>query len=211
MKTKFLCLFATLLCSASLLFAQERKIENTEQFLSQLEKAASSVKSIESDFKQIKHLDIFDEEITSLGKFYYRFENKISLNYQKPMSYLIVINNDKIMINSDGRKNIMSLKDNKLMSEMQGMLTASMTGNFSNVSKDYRMEYFDAVEHYLVKVTPINATIKTYISEFKIYLDKKDFSVVRLRIIETQSDYTDYFFSNKKFNTLANDDFFVIK
>jgi len=195
------------ICSA---LAQTKKIENTDSFIKQLEQNAFSVKSIESDFKQIKHVGAFNKDIISSGKFYYKASDKIRLNYVKPSPYLIVINADKIKIESEGKKNVMNLKDNKQMKEMQRMLTACMTGNFSGLTNDYLIEVNDDGQFYLVNVKPVNDNIKKYVTKYDIYLNRKDMSVNKLRISETDTDYTEYAFSNKKINTLNNDALFKI-
>jgi len=202
--------YSIIFLNISVSFAQMKKIENVTAFAKQMEQSVLSVKSIESDFRQIKHIDAFDKDIASSGKFYYRATNKISLNYANPLTYLIVINGDKIKIESDGKKNVINLKDNKQLKEMHNMLTACMTGNFSGISNDYRMEFYEDEAFYLVNVKPVNESIKKYIMQFDIYLNKKDMSVDKLRISETESDYTEYCFNNKKFNILNNDALFKL-
>jgi outer membrane lipoprotein-sorting protein len=204
MKRTIICLTIVFLNIAPS-FAQMKKIENVARFVQQMEQNASSVKSIESDFQQIKHLDTFDHDITSSGKFYYKASDKISLNYETPLPYLVVINDNKIKIESDGNKNIMNLKDNKQMREMHSMMMVCMTGNLANISNDYLSEFYEDGQSYLVTVKPVNENIKKYILQFDIYLNKKDLSVDKLRISEIENDYTEYYFNNKKFNTLNND------
>ena len=45
----------------------------------------------------------------------------------------------------------------------------------------------------------------------EIYLDKKDMSVHKLRLSETATNYTEYEFYNKKFNSLKNETKFAIR
>ncbi len=201
----FLLLFVCLLQ----INAQMKKLKDVDAFNKRVIQEAVSVKSIESDFTQIKHLDLFNENITSKGKFYYKHSDKISLDYSSPTKYLIVINGDKLKIVSDGKKNIVGLKSNKIMAEMRGMLTACMSGNISQIS-GYKMEYFEDTNSYLIKIKPTNKSVQAYISGFDIYMDKKDMSVSKLRISENASDYTDYLFQNKKFNTLTDDKKFLV-
>lgn len=201
----FLLLFVCLLQ----INAQMKKLKDVDAFNKRVIQEAVSVKSIESDFTQVKHLDLFNENITSKGKFYYKHSDKISLDYSSPTKYLIVINGDKLKIVSDGKKNIVGLKSNKIMAEMRGMLTACMSGNISQIS-GYKMEYFEDTNSYLIKIKPTNKSVQAYISGFDIYMDKKDMSVSKLRISENASDYTDYLFQNKKFNTLTDDKKFLV-
>lgn len=208
MKRRLILALAVLYTTVS--FAQSKKIEDTSGFLAKLEKATSTIKSIESDFKQVKRLEIYSEDLASSGRFYYKFQDKISLKYAEPYPYRVVINGSKMMMETNGKKNVMDLKDNKLMNEMQKVLTICMTGKFSAMSKDYKMDFFEDTSCYLVVITPTSKAAKAYVSKFEIYLSKKDMSVDKLRISETEKDYTEYTYTNKKFNTLSNDSLFAL-
>ena len=196
-----------ILLNISTSFAQMKKMENVNSFVKKMEQTASSINSIESNLKQTKHINAFKQNLVSLGKFYYK-EDKISLHYTMPRPYLVVINNGKIKIESAGKKNIMDLKDNKEMQEMNNMLKVGMTGNLSNVSKDYLLEFFEDDQYYMVNVKPVNESAKKYMLD--IYFNKKDMSVDKMRMSENGGDYTEYQFLNKKLNTLKNDDLFKI-
>lgn len=188
-----------------------KKLVQLKEFENRLAKEAQTVQSIESDFTQVKYLDIFDEKITSKGRFYYRKSNKICMEYFRPMDYLIVINGNKLKIVSDGKKNIMNLSANKMMGQMQDMLTACMIGDLSKMSSNYQLAYFEDAQYYLVKIKPVNKDVQAYISGIEIYLEKKDMSVHKLRLSETATNYTEYEFYNKKFNSLKDETIFTIR
>lgn len=190
---------------------QMKKLTDLKDFEARLLQEAKKIESIESSFTQIKYLDVFDEKITSKGMFYYRKSNKICMDYAQPMNYLIVINNNKLKIVSDGKKSITDLSANKMMNQMQDMLTACMVGDLSQMSSDYVPEYFEDSRYYLVTIKPTNKAVKAYIDNIRIYLDKKDMSVHKLRLSETAANYTEYEFSNKKFNSLKDDAKFTIR
>ena len=97
----------------------------------------------------------------------------------------------------------MSLTANKMMTQMQDMLTACMIGDLSKMSSDYKLEYFENDSYY--------KAIQAYISEIEIYLDKKDMSVYKLRLSETATNYTEYEFYNKRFNALKDETKFSIR
>ena len=144
------------------------------------------------------------------------FENRLAkeaqtVEYFRPMDYLIVINGSKLKIVSDGKKSIMNLSSNKMMAQMQDMLTACMIGDLSKMSSNYQLEYFEDARYYLVKIKPTNKAVQAYIAGIEIYLDKKDMSVHKLRLSETATNYTEYEFYNKKFNSLKNETKFAIR
>ena len=156
-------------------------------------------------------IEILDEKVTSKGKFYYQKSGKIRMEYAQPVNYLIVINDSRLKIVSDGKKSVMSLTANKMMNQMQDMLTACMIGDLSRISSDYKLEYFENDSYYIVKIKPVNKAIQAYISEIEIHLDKKDISVYKLRLSETATNYTEYEFYNKRFNALKDETKFSIR
>lgn len=188
-----------------------KKIIRMQDFENRLAQEAQSIQSIASDFTQVKYLDILDEKVTSKGKFYYQKSNKICMEYARPVNYLIVINGSRLKIVADDQMSIMSLSSNKMMNQMQDMLTACMIGDLSQMSSNYKLEYFENDSHYLVKIKPVNTAIQVYISEIEIYLDKKDMSVHKLRLSETAANYTEYEFYNKRFNDLKDETMFSIR
>ena len=112
MRTLLLYLSLFFLSIATVHAQSMKKMVQKTEFENRLAKEAQTVKSIESDFTQVKYLDVFDEKVTSKGKFYYQKSNKICMEYFRPMDYLIVINGSKLKIVSDGKKSIMNLSSN---------------------------------------------------------------------------------------------------
>ena len=205
-------LLPLLLCATLPVQAQHmQKLTQPEAFETRLSQEAKQITSIESDFTQTKYLDVFDEKITSKGKFYYQKSHKICMEYAQPMNYQIVIHGDKLKIVSDGKKSIMDLRSNKMMNRMQDMLTACMVGDLSQMASGYALEYFEDARYYLVEIKPVSKAVQAYIHRIQIYLDKKDMSVHKLRLSETETNYTEYEFSDKKFNTLKDETKFTIR
>lgn len=180
-------------------------------FQERLKKEASSLSSIESDFTQEKFLDVFNEKIVSKGRFYYKQENMIRMDYTSPIDYQIIINGQKLKIVSEGKSNVVNLGTNQMMNEMKGMLAACMIGDLTVMSSAYRLEYYESPSLYVVKIRPVSKSVQAYISEIIISIDKKDMSVQTLRLSENAKDYTEYHFTNRKYNTLTSDEKFVIR
>lgn len=211
MKAIYISLLFLFVTDSSLNAQQMKQLSNRQEFEKRLSNEAQTVESIESEFTQVKYLDVFDEKITSKGKFYYRKSNKICMEYARPMDYLIVINGPKLKIVSDGKKSTMNLSSNKMMNQMQDMLTACMIGDLSKMTANYQLEYQEDARYYLVKIKPISKVVQAYIAGIQIYLDKKDMSVHKLKLSETDTNYTEYEFYNKKFNSLKDETKFSVR
>jgi len=197
-----------LLCLSVNSYSQMVPMENRDAFLKMLEKNTGSVKSIESNFEQVKHIDIFNDDVTSKGTFYYQSPDKIAMNYANPVKYSMIINGDQLKTVSNGKISTISLSNNKMMKELQTMISACMTGDISALAKGYKVGYFEDENGYFVTLEPESAAIKSYITGFRIYFDKKSVLVERLRIDEGAEDYTEYKFSGQKVNTAINGEIF---
>lgn len=200
-----------LLATGSLYAQPMKKLNNLQEFDKRLAQETQTVQSIESDFTQVKYLDVLDEKVTSRGKFYYKKSNRICMEYARPMNYLIVINGAKLKIVSDGKKSVMNLSSNKMMNQMQDMLTACMVGDLSKMTPNYRLEYLEDASYYLVRIKPVSKAVQAYIAGIDIYLSKKDMSVHKLRLSETATNYTEYEFHNQRFNSLKDEAKFSVR
>lgn len=209
---RFICLLLLAICCLPLAAQQDIKpLASLAVFQERLKKEAASLSSIESDFTQEKFLDVFNEKIISKGRFYYKQENMIRMDYTSPVDYQIVINGRKLKIVSEGKTNVVDLGSNQMMNEMKGMLSACMIGDLSSMTSAYKLDYYESPTLYVVKIRPVSKSVQAYISEIVISIDKKDMSVQTLRLSENAKDYTEYHFTNRKYNTLTSDEKFIIR
>src|SRR5215211_6603835 len=73
-----------LLCLGYGLHAQPkgfRPVANVPAFQQSLAKSTAALQTLQSDFVQTKHLSLLADKITSKGKFYYRKEDKVRIEY----------------------------------------------------------------------------------------------------------------------------------
>lgn len=180
-------------------------------FKRRLAETAQRVHSIECDFKQTKYMTVFRQKIVSRGRFYYQKPDKICMDYARPVNYAIVINGHYIKTVSGGKKSVTNIGANKMMNQMQDMIAASMTGDLSRLSSQYRTAFYENDKYYLARVIPVDATIRQYMQQIDIYLDKASMSVYELRLRENASNYTEYLFYNRRFNSLRDESVFSVR
>ena len=89
-------------------YAQMMPMKDKDTFMKRLEESSRSVKSIESRFEQVKHLDIFNDDVVSKGSFHYLAPDKIAMLYTSPVKYSMVINGDLLKTESNGKSSIVS-------------------------------------------------------------------------------------------------------
>jgi outer membrane lipoprotein-sorting protein len=212
MKTKIILFFTLFIVSTAGVSAQNdfKALASSDDFKKKLSEESVSLKSIESDFVQTKYMELLSEKIVSKGTFYYKKDNKICLDYTSPVKYLIVINGKKVKIAADGKTNIYDIGKNKMMAQMNSLISACMTGNLNELTSDYQLIFKENNSQYWIQVQP-QGSVKSYMKSIDIFLDKKDFSVQRLKMTEASNDYTEYIFTNKKKNAAIPDAKFSLK
>ncbi|MDR2622594.1 MAG: outer membrane lipoprotein carrier protein LolA [Dysgonamonadaceae bacterium] len=210
MKKIFIILIVLLISNKIYAQGDFTPIVSAGKFKEELKTESAGITGIESNFSQTKYIGLLSEKIVSSGKFYYKKPDKICMDYSLPVKYLMVINGNKIRISSDGKSNVYDLSANKMMSQIQTLVSACMTGNPEKLSSGYDLAFKENEKLYWVRALP-QGSVKSYLKSIDIYLDKNDFSVYQLKITEVSDDYTEYTFTAKKKNPAIPDAKFSIK
>ncbi len=151
-----------------------------------------------------------DEPLIASGKFYYKLDDKICLDYTKPSPYLIVLNGQKVKMVSGGKNNVYDMSSYQMVTTMKTMLSSCLLGDLSGLGNDYRMSVFEDNLSYQMEIEPRNRKMKKYIQKIEVVFDKKDASVNQLVVREPSGDYTRHVFTHKKFNVPLSDQLFAI-
>jgi outer membrane lipoprotein-sorting protein len=184
-------------------------VASTGDIMKQIQEASSSLLTLESDFTQTKYLDILGENVVSEGKFFYKKDRKICLDYRIPAEYQVIINKEKMKITSSGKVSVYELKKNKAMAQMNQLMTACLTGDLNSLASSYRFTIEENHSQYRILLQPLKKE-KSSIQSLDVWMDKKDFSVQQLQIVETSNDSTIYTFTGKKKNVPVSDTKFNI-
>jgi hypothetical protein len=127
------------------------------------------------------------------------------MDYITPSNYQVIINEDKIKITAGEKVNVYAIGKDKMMAQMNVLMTACMTGNLNALYPDYKLTFSESDTQYRIIIQPV-AIKKSFIKSMDVLLDKTDFSVQQLLMIETSSnDSTTYVFSGKKKNSSISD------
>lgn len=183
-------------------------MKNPEAFKAKLKEVSKTTNAIESDFMQSKNLSILAKPISSKGKFCYKKENKVRWEYTEPYTYLIVIQGTKIFIKDKSNQKQYDTQSNKMFQELNNFLVGCINGDILNKTNDFKIEFKESDNQYYVILVPVATKMKQMINEIHIYFDKKDYSVIKLKMVEQGSDNTIIDFFNKKLNGNISDEKF---
>ena len=91
------------------------KIVDYASFKTQFALAANKTTTIRSDFTQEKNMSMLSEKIISKGKFFFKKQDKVRMEYLTPFSYLMIINGSKVYIKDGQKENTISTNSNKIL------------------------------------------------------------------------------------------------
>lgn len=185
-------------------------LTNEPSFRKALQQANATKASVESDFVQVKHLSILEDKITSKGKFCFKKDNKIRIEYTEPYSYLLVMNGTEVMVRDEHKTSKINTRNSKVMQSVNRIIIDCMSGNVLQ-NTDFSVVAWENNSNYLLSLTPAADGMKKMFERIDVYLDKKRLDVIRLTMTETGGDYTDMDFKNIRHNTILNDAMFKIK
>jgi len=176
-----------------------KPVANLPVFRNQFAEESAKVMSIASDFTQEKILVALTEKITSQGKFWYKRSNKVRIEYQKPFSYLMVINADKMSVKDDQKESHVNVKSNKLFQQINRIMIDCVQGTIFE-SADFTSRAFENDKRYLLEMTPVSKTLKSFFQTIVLVVDKRDYAVVSIEMNEPGGDKTTMTFDNKVLN-----------
>lgn len=178
-------------------------------FREKISKAAENTNTIKSNFIQEKNLNVLSEKIISKGDFKFKKQNKVRMEYKEPFKYLLVINQDKVMIKDQQKTNSFSSKSNKFFAIINNIVVDCVQGTALD-NKDFSSEIFENDKFYLLILTPEKKDLKEFFANISIYLEKKDCSVYKMDMLESTGDNTVITFLNKEFNVTIPDAEFIV-
>lgn len=199
-----------LLSSVSFTQGSFSEMKDPDGFKRKFSEVTRNTQTIEANFIQEKNLSILSEKILTKGKFLFKKENKLRWEYTDPFNYLIILNNGTIFTQDEEKKSKIDIRNNKMFKEINLIIIGCVQGNLFNDEQRFISSYFENSRYYLIKLKPVESSLKEYISEIKISFDKNDLSVTRFEMNEPSGDYTIIDFSGKKLNAEIPDEKFLV-
>lgn len=187
-----------------------KPVKDTASFKQKMQAQSKLINTIESDFVQEKYLSVMSEKIISKGHFYFKKINMLRWEYNDPYNYLIAINKDKMFIKDNGKVSKYDINSNKMFKSINEMMVNTVQGNLLN-NKDYKAQFYENDKQYLLELMPVQKAAKDFLKSIHLYIDKTDYAVVKVKMIEPGDDYTGIEFINRKTNQAIPDEKFIIK
>jgi outer membrane lipoprotein-sorting protein len=171
--------------------------------------ASKQTQSIKADFVQEKELSMLSEKISSKGKFWFKRNNRVRMEYTQPFQYLVVINNNNVFVKDGQKENRVSTKSNKVFQQINRLMVDCVRGTALS-NPDFAVRVFDNANAYLIELSPVAKAMKDYFKNINIVVSKKDYAVNKLEMYEQSGDNTIISFTNRELNAAVSDALFAV-
>jgi len=210
MKKSISILFALISISSFAQTKSFKKVSEPSAIIQKLNSASISTKSIDSDFKQFKHLDILENDLESTGHFSFKASDKVRWEYLQPYKYLIVMAGNNMWINDGESTKKYDTNSNKMFKEINDLMVGMLQGKILKSGK-FDIAFYENDKQILTKLSPKSPEMKEFLNEMQLYFNKKDYTVTKIKMLETSGDYTLIKFYNKKININVPDTKFLVR
>jgi outer membrane lipoprotein-sorting protein len=205
----FFLLFLALSVEIKAQYAGYKPIADLASFKRQFASESAKVMSISSDFTQDKILMALTEKITSTGKFWFKRNNKVRIEYLRPFNYLLVMNGDKMLVKDNEKESKINVKSNRLFQQVNRIMIDCVQGTILD-SKDFTTKVFENDKVYLLEMTPSSKSLREFFQTVLLTVEKNDYSVRSIEMNEPAGDKTTISFQNKKLNEQVADTVFAL-
>ena len=209
-KIFFISLLLTMGLSMKAQYTGYSPVADPAKFKADFSAATQKTLSIKSDFVQEKNLGMLSEKIISRGKFWFKKESQVRMEYNQPYQYLMILNKDKVFIKDGQKENKISTRTNKLFQQINKIMIDCMQGTALN-NPDFKTRLFENKTNSLIELTPVTKGLKDLFRSIVVIVDRKDFSVASIEMLELSDDNTIIRFTNKEMNAAIPDSLFTIR
>ena len=203
------CLFLLILfCSTHILLMAQ---QNEDQIRQKINQTASSLKTMQCDFVQTKHIKMLDQDIVSKGRMFYQQTSRLRWEYTTPYAYIFILNADKVLLKNQQRNDLIDVNQNKMFKEIANIMMNSVVGNCLTDDKSFKSNISVAEEEWVTTLLPQRKDLKQIFQTIILHFSKKNSIVTKVELIEKNGDKTVIDLKNIKTNETINTNLFSIR
>jgi outer membrane lipoprotein-sorting protein len=185
----------------------ELPVKDPAKLIERVTLFSQKTNSITAWFIQVKEMSFMEETVTSSGRFYFQKEDRVRWEYTDPFKYAIIINGERMRIIDEGKQKDIDAGSSRMFREISGVMTGMVNGTLLTGGR-FAASWLEADGYYKAELIPADDVMKDYLSKIELKLNKTDFSVDELKMVEKSGDYTIITFRNKKLNEKIPADIF---
>jgi outer membrane lipoprotein-sorting protein len=175
-----------------------RPVTDPGKVLAALKKSSESATTVQADFEEEKVMAVLKAPQRSSGVFYYRKNDQLRWEQQKPTQYIILINGDKLRVQEKGKEKNVG-QAGRMASQIRDLMLGLVNGDFQN-SKDFSQTISENSSAYQISLVPVNKRLKGMYSQIDLVFAKSTMRLKDLTFLHKDGDRSMMRFSNEKVN-----------
>lgn len=174
--------------------------QNQQSIVEKINKACSEMKTMECDFVQTKYLKMLNDQMVSKGKMSYQQPSALRWEYTTPYTYTFVLNDNKILLKNDRRKDVIDVNQNKLFKEIARIMMNSIVGKCLTDDKAFKTTIEETSAEWVATLLPQKKDMKQMWTKLILHFDRAKNAVVKVEMYEKTGDHTVIDLKNTKTN-----------
>ena len=158
------------------------------------------MKTMECDFVQTKYLKMLNDQMVSKGKMSYQQPSALRWEYTTPYTYTFVLNDNKILLKNDRRKDIIDVNQNKMFKEIARIMMNSIVGKCLTDDKAFKTTIEETSAEWVATLLPQKKDMKQMWTKLILHFDRAKNAVVKVEMYEKTGDHTVIDLKNTKTN-----------
>jgi len=181
------------------------------QIRQKISQAAATMKTMQCDFVQTKHLKMLNEEMVSKGRMYYQQSHCLRWEYTSPYTYTFIINHDKVLLKNQQRHDVIDVNQNKFFKEIANIMMNSVVGNCLNDDKSFKSSISVSGQKWVATLSPQRRDMKQMFREIILHFSQREAMVTQVELIEKNGDKTTIELKNMRTNETISPDMFTVR
>lgn len=182
---------------------RELSVSEMEIVLERMTEGFHSVKSLQAEFLQERHMTMFLDVLSAKGTIYFERPDKLRWELTEPYASILIFNSGNVAkFNREKGKYVkMNLGMEDMFRESLRQILSIMRGDFRKVRKDYNISMSHGKD-YLLVMRPVSAGMAKVIKSLELSIDGRSNYVTKIVILEPRGDTIEIRFSGQKDNSV---------
>jgi outer membrane lipoprotein-sorting protein len=219
MKRTVLCSLFVLLVLGSLAAQTPKNSGDLERVLDDMDKAAASFKSAQSDFVWDQFSKVVSEHDSQKGVIYYRVVGKevqMAADIREPAKKYVLFIDGKVDVYQPDIEQVTEYNAGKNKSDFESFLVLGFGGRGHDLQKSFDVTYagdetVDGVKAAKLALVPKTQKVKNMFSQILLWIDPARGISVQQQFIEPSGDYRLAKYADIKLNQKLGDEVFKLK
>lgn len=184
--------------------------DQKKEIINETLKSSKTTVSLECKFIQKKNLSMLSETVVSEGVMYFKKDNNLRWQYNKPYVFIFILSGNKVFIKNDKRIDKFDTSTNKMFKEISDIMIGGVNGSLLLDCKKFTSKYFYGSTVAEVQLIPKDKQLRQLFNQINICFSKSDWVVKSIEMEEVGGDNTIISFTDKNVNGKISNDLFRI-